>query len=89
MATRKTQDDPMARTEAERGLAAELLNCGVVDGADLPVSAASAVLGQIGKTVEFERGASTDPDRQKVRMRRLVITGPWFVDPDQSGQLGE
>lgn len=80
---RKAQDDPMARTEAERFVgdaleATELIDSTVVE----PTTGGKILLDQVAKAVEFERGTSKDPDRNTVPMRRLVITGPWMVDPD-------
>lgn len=79
---RKAQDDVMARGAAER-LIADYLD---LEDAMTPFADGGAgnVRGLVGefKAVEFERGTSKDPDKQVVPMRRVVLTGPWEVDPD-------
>lgn len=76
---RKTQDDVMARSVAESQMADLLTDqCGVAPDDH---EAAKALVGHF-KAVEFERGTSKDPDKQVVPMRRVVLTGPWEVDPD-------
>lgn len=81
MATRKTQDDALARTEAERWVGEELESTGLIDSdTDEPTVAGRTLLNQIAKTVEYERGTSKDPDRNEVPMKRLVITTNWVVD---------
>lgn len=80
---RKAQEDVLARTEAERFIGDELEATGLIDSsANEPTEAGKRLLDQVAKAVEFERGTSKDPDRNTVPMRRLVITGPWTVDPD-------
>lgn len=81
MATRKAQDDVLARTESERELAAVLVDEGVVS-VDEAIDVARKVLGVLAKAVQFETATSKDPDRNIVANRRLVITGPWTVDPN-------
>lgn len=76
---RKAQDDVMARGAAERMLS-DLIDEDTVsrEGA---LQMAKDLVGEF-KAVEFERGTSKDPDKQIVPMRRVVLTGPWEVDPD-------
>lgn len=78
---RKATEDALARTAAERFVGEELVDCQIVEELD-GIEPAGRLLGQVAKTVEFERGTSKDPDKNTVPMRRLVITGPWEVDPD-------
>jgi hypothetical protein len=83
MARRKATDDVMARTEAERVLGNEMEATGTIDSTNIePAEAGRRVLDQVAAAVEFETGVSKDPDGKQVPMRRLVITGPWTVDPD-------
>lgn len=87
MARRKAEEDALARTAAERFVGEALEALGLVDAAPAgPTELGRALLGQVAKYVEFERGESTDPDRQKVAMRRMVITTPWEVDPEAVAQ---
>jgi hypothetical protein len=86
MATRKVEDDVMARTEAERVIGDALAEAGLTDAGDSATEEGRTVLGLIAKAVQFEKGESKDPDRHVVGMRRLVITGPWTVDPDAVGK---
>ena len=80
---RKAQDDLMARTEAERVVGDELEATGLINSeVHEPTAVGKTLLDRMAKTVEFETGTSKDPDRNTVPMRRLVITGPWTVDPD-------
>jgi hypothetical protein len=82
MATRKATEDVLARTEAERAVGDELEALGLIDSAlNEPTEAGRKLLDQIGMYVQFETGDSKDPDKNIVPMRRIVITGPWRVDP--------
>lgn len=82
MAIRKATEDVLARTQAEREvvqkLEAEGLFAGTGDG---PVTTGQTLLSEF-PTVEFETGVSRMPGGEKVAVRRLVITGPWVVDPN-------
>jgi hypothetical protein len=91
MAMRKAQDDAMARTQAERDLGDLFASNGHSVGSyDEDVTAARGLLSNF-PAVEFERGTGRTPDGQKVAQRRVVITGPWVVDPDAvlGGQAGD
>lgn len=80
---RKTQEDVLARTAAERYVGDQMEAAGLIDSsASEPAEAGRQLLAQVAKTVEFERGLSRDPDRKEVPMRRMVITTGWEVDPD-------
>lgn len=76
---RKAQDDPIARTVAENKIA-DITDGYDRDGSD-PVGMAevAAILGAF-KAVEFEVTVKQVGDEQ-IHLRRLVITGPWEVDP--------
>lgn len=87
MAIRKNTEDIMARTKAVTDLTDKLDN--MLPEVESVAEAGRDLLNQIGDTVEFEYGVSTDPNRNKVNMRRLVITGPWEVDPDKHGAAGQ
>lgn len=79
---RKAQEDVLARSEAERVVGDEMEAVGLIGGDTLPAEAGRLLLNRVAKAVEFEHGTSKDPDKNTVPMRRLVITGPWVVNPD-------
>lgn len=74
---RKATDDVMAREAAEALLYDRLDEQEAAD----PRGTAKAIVGEF-KAAEFETGTSKDPDRNAVPMRRLVLTGPWVIDPN-------
>jgi hypothetical protein len=77
---RKAQDDPIARTVAENQLGDMFAGNGrSVGDRDSDVSAARGLLGAF-KAVEFETTSRNVGD-QVIPLRRLIITGPWEVDP--------
>lgn len=84
MAKRKAEEDVLARTAAERELGEILIDQGFapIESDPDPAEMGRRALSVFAKAVQFETGESTDPDRQKVAMRRVVITGPWEVDPE-------
>lgn len=83
MAIRKNTEDIMARTKAVTDLTDKLDD--MLPEVESVAEAGRDLLNQIAVTVEFEYGVSTDPSRNKVNMRRLVITGDWEVDPNKHG----
>lgn len=87
MAKRKVEDDVLARGAAEREIGEALIAEGIASETDVPAELGRRVLGRTAQAVQFEIGESTDPDRRKVAMRRLVITGPWMVDPTAAALL--
>lgn len=74
---RNAQDDPMARTAAERKIGDLLTDQTGLAQTDL--GAATAILGEF-EAVEFETTISKVRGGQEIPVRRLVITGPWEVD---------
>lgn len=83
MAKRKVEDDVMARTAAERAIGDVMEATGVIDSStNEPTEAGRLVLGELARAVQFEKATSKDPDGVVVPQRRIVITGPWEVDPD-------
>lgn len=83
---RKAQDDALARTEAERVIGDELESSGVIDSnTHEPTEAGRRILAQIAKAVEFETITKRVGD-EEIALRRLVITGPWEVDPARAGK---
>jgi hypothetical protein len=77
---RKAQDDVMARTDAERSVGDELEATGLINSsANEPAEAGRVLLGMF-KAIEFETTSRKVGD-EELRLRRLVITGPWEVDP--------
>jgi hypothetical protein len=80
---RRTNEDVLARTEAERQIGDVLEREGLIDSSTHePTAVGRTVLNALAKAVEFETGTSKDPDRNAVAMRRLVITTAWEVDPN-------
>lgn len=74
---RKAQDDAMARTAAER-----VVGDVVAPSTDGQVDElARTVLGEF-EAVQFETAVSKVGGKP-IALRRLVITGPWEVDPGQ------
>jgi len=78
---RKAQDDAMARTQAERDLGELLTSASSEEDFERAQQVARETLGAF-PAVEFERGTGRTPDGQKIEQRRVVITGPWVVDPE-------
>lgn len=80
---RKATDDVMARTAAESKLADLLDSTGMPIGNSEggPTIVARELLAEF-KAVEFETTSKKVGD-ETINLRRLVITGPWEVDPDQ------
>lgn len=79
---RKAQEDVLARTEAERFVGDAMEAAGIIDSTVMePAETGRLLLDHVAAAVEFETGISKDPERKPVAMRRLVITGPWVVDP--------
>ena len=77
---RKAQDDVMARSAAETRVADLLASTPEGPAGDGGLSVRQ-VLGEF-KAVEFETTTRKVGD-EEVKLRRLVITGPWEVDPDR------
>jgi hypothetical protein len=79
---RKANEDPIARTVAEHELADTLGRTGMPIGNSEggPMSASKELVGAF-KAVEFETTSRKVGD-DEVKLRRLVITGPWEVDPN-------
>jgi hypothetical protein len=87
MATRKAEEDVLARTEAERKIGEELQSLGLIDDTTNETAGlARELLNVLAKAVQFETGTSKDPDRNEVPMRRLVLTFNWEVDPSRVGK---
>lgn len=76
---RKAQDDAMARAAAESKVADLLTD--QAGAAPDDRTAVTAILGEF-KAVEFETTTRKVGD-EEIHLRRLVITGPWEVDPEQ------
>lgn len=79
---RKPTEDAIARTVAENRVADLLTEQTGVAEKDMDV--ARAVLGEFS-AVEFET-TGRDVQGERINLRRLVITGPWEVDPNGSGK---
>lgn len=78
---RKAADDPMARTVAENQVGAMFADNGhTIGDIDSDVAAARGLLSNF-RSVEFEHVTRSVGD-EEIKLRRLVITGPWEVDPD-------
>lgn len=77
---RRALDDVLARTEAERVVGDELEATGLINSSTHEPTAAGKALLDSFKAVEFEK-ASRKVGDEELRLRRLVITGPWEVDP--------
>lgn len=75
---RKAQENALARTVAENKLC-EMLAIGDVNVGEIDRAAVKQVLGEF-KAVEFETITKRVGD-EEIALRRLVITGPWEVDP--------
>jgi hypothetical protein len=82
MAVRKNQDDVMARGAAERAVA-EVFGIGVDEAIGEGMATAATVVSEIAETVEFER-ATFKAGGREIKMRRVLITGGWEVDPDKN-----
>jgi hypothetical protein len=78
---RKAQDNAMARTATETKLADLLAASGPEGPAGDGGLSVRQVLGEF-KAVEFETTTRKVGD-DEIHLRRLVITGPWEVDPDR------
>jgi hypothetical protein len=82
MAVRKNQDDVMARGAAERTVA-DLFDVEPNDQIGDSAATPATVINQIAETVEFER-ATFKAGGREIKMRRVLITGGWEVDPDKN-----
>lgn len=80
---RKAQENALARTVAENKLC-EMLAIGDVNVGEIDRAAVKQVLGEF-KAVEFETITKRVGD-EEIALRRLVITGPWEVDPSGVGK---
>lgn len=79
---RKAQEDPLARTVAEHHLGDALEASGLIDStAYEPTEVGRATLKDFAEAVQFETATSRVAGKD-IRLRRLVITGPWEVDPN-------
>ena len=79
---RKAQEDAVARTVAEKKVGDLLAadgNVGPHASIEQATTVAREVLGEF-KAVEFETITKRVGD-EEIALRRLVITGPWEVDP--------
>lgn len=76
---RKAQDDPIARSVAENQVADISEPFGTDESDPVGMAQASAILGAF-KAVEFETTSRKVGD-EEIPLRRLVITGPWEVNP--------
>lgn len=78
---RKANEDVLARTEGERKVGDLLEACGLIDSdAHEPTEVGRAVVDGF-RAVEFETTVRKVGD-EDIRLRRLLFTGPWEVDPN-------
>jgi hypothetical protein len=78
---RKATEDVLARTEAERQIGDKLEAHGLIDSVrNEPTEVGRAVVDGF-RAAEFEKTIRRVGD-EDIHLRRLVITGPWEVDPN-------